>query len=46
MTVPAEAVQTGADGNSKFVMVIAPDSAAHKKPVTLGIQNARMMCRS
>lgn len=39
ITVPAEAVQTGADGNSKFVMAIGADSAAHKKPVTIGIQN-------
>lgn len=37
MTIPAEAVQTGTDGTSKFVMVIGSDSAAHKKPVTLGI---------
>jgi len=37
LTVPAEAIQTAADGNSKFVMVIGADSAAHKKPVTLGI---------
>jgi RND family efflux transporter MFP subunit len=38
LTVPAEAIQAGSDGNSKFVMVIAPDSTAHKKVVTLGIQ--------
>ena len=37
MAVPAEAIQTATDGNSKFVMVIGSDSAAHKKPVTLGI---------
>jgi multidrug efflux pump subunit AcrA (membrane-fusion protein) len=37
MTVPAEAIQTASDGNGKFVMVIGPDSAAHKRPVTLGI---------
>ncbi len=37
MTVPAEAIQTATDGNSKFVMVIGSDSAAHKKPITLGI---------
>lgn len=37
MTVPAEAIQTGTDGTSKFVMVIGSDSAAHKKPVTLGV---------
>jgi HlyD family secretion protein len=38
LTVPAEAIQTGPDGTSKFVMVIAPDSTAHKKAVTVGIQ--------
>jgi multidrug efflux pump subunit AcrA (membrane-fusion protein) len=38
LTVPVEAIQAGSDGNSKFVMVIAPDSTAHKKAVTLGIQ--------
>ena len=40
LTVPAEAIQTGSDGTSKFVMVIAPDSTAHKKVVTVGIQTA------
>jgi len=40
LTVPADAVQVSADGGSKFVMTIAPDSTAHKKTVTLGIQNA------
>jgi RND family efflux transporter MFP subunit len=40
LTVPIDAVQVSADGNSKFVMVIAADSTAHKKTVTLGIQNA------
>ncbi|MGP8260451.1 MAG: efflux RND transporter periplasmic adaptor subunit [Acidobacteriaceae bacterium] len=40
LTVPADAIQSSPDGSSKFVMVIAPDSTAHKKPVTLGIQNA------
>ena len=40
LTVPAEAIQTAADGTSKFVMVIAPDSTAHKKAVMLGIQTA------
>ncbi|HWB31919.1 MAG TPA: efflux RND transporter periplasmic adaptor subunit [Acidobacteriaceae bacterium] len=38
LTVPAEAIQTAADGTSKFVMVIASDGTAHKRPVTLGIQ--------
>jgi len=37
ITIPAEAVQTAADGTSKFVMVIGSDSTAHKRPVTLGI---------
>jgi len=40
LTVPAEAIQTSADGGGKFVMVIAPDSTAHKKTVTIGIQTA------
>jgi HlyD family secretion protein len=40
LTVPAEAIQTGPDGTSKFVMIISADSTAHKKAVTLGIQNA------
>lgn len=40
LTVPTDAIQTGPDGASKFVMVIAPDSTAHKKAVTLGIQTA------
>jgi RND family efflux transporter MFP subunit len=40
LTVPAEAIQSSPDGSSKFVLVIAPDSTAHKKTVTLGIQNA------
>ena len=40
LTVPADTIQTGPDGTSKFVMVIAPDSTAHKKAVTLGIQTA------
>jgi multidrug efflux pump subunit AcrA (membrane-fusion protein) len=40
LMVPSAAVQTDADGTSKFVMAIAPDSTAHKKVVTLGIQSA------
>jgi len=40
LKIPSEAVQTGQDGTSKFVMVIAADSTAHKKAVTLGIQSA------
>jgi HlyD family secretion protein len=39
ITVPTEAIQAAADGSSKFVMVIGADSAAHKKPVIIGIQN-------
>lgn len=39
-TVPTEAIQSSPDGTSKFVMVIAPNSTAQKKTVTLGIQNA------
>lgn len=38
MTIPAAAVQTATDG-SKFVMVVASDGTAQKKPVTLGIVN-------
>lgn len=37
--VPASAVIAGQDGTSKSVMVIAGDGTAHKKPVTLGVQN-------
>ena len=40
LTIPVAAIQTGADGNSKSVMVIASDGTAHKKSVTLGLQNA------
>jgi HlyD family secretion protein len=40
LTISPDAIQTDADGTSKFVMVIAPDSTAHKKPVTIGIQTA------
>jgi HlyD family secretion protein len=38
LLVPADAIQIGADGTSKVVMVIAADGTAHKKAVTLGIQ--------
>jgi len=38
LLIPAEAVQTAQDGTSKFVMVIGPDSIAHQRTVTLGIQ--------
>jgi multidrug efflux pump subunit AcrA (membrane-fusion protein) len=40
LTVPVAAIQVGPDGVSKFVMVIASDSTAHKRAVTLGIQTA------
>jgi HlyD family secretion protein len=40
LTIPSEAVQTGTDGSSKSVMVIAADGTAHKKAITLGLQNA------
>ncbi len=39
LTIPAEAIQTGTDGNSKSVMIIAADGTAHKKGITLGLQN-------
>ncbi len=40
LLVPSETLQTAPDG-SKFVMVIGTDSAAHKHPVTIGIQTAK-----
>jgi len=40
LTVPAGAIQSSPDGSNKFVMVVGPDSTAHKKTVTLGIQTA------
>jgi HlyD family secretion protein len=40
LLVPAEAVQTDADGTSKFVLVIKADGTATKRPITLGIRNA------
>jgi HlyD family secretion protein len=40
LVLPAEAVQTGPDGESKFVLVIKPDATAAKRPVTLGIRNS------
>ena len=39
LLLPQEAIQTGPDGVSKFVLVITPDGAAVKKTVTLGITN-------
>lgn len=41
LTIPAEAVQTAADGASKYVMVIGPDSAAHKRAIKPGIVTAQ-----
>jgi RND family efflux transporter MFP subunit len=38
LLVPLEAVQTGPDGESKFVLVIKPNGTAAKQPVTLGIR--------
>ena len=38
--IPVSAVLTSQDG-SKSVMVIGTDGAAHRKPVTLGIQDGR-----
>jgi len=40
LLIPAEAIQAGPDGVSKFVMLMASDGTAHKKPVTLGITTA------
>jgi multidrug efflux pump subunit AcrA (membrane-fusion protein) len=39
LLVPLEAVQTEADGVSKFVLVIKADGSADKRPVTLGLRN-------
>jgi len=40
LLVPAEAVQTTAEG-SKYVMVIGSDGSAHRHPVTIGIQSEK-----
>jgi RND family efflux transporter MFP subunit len=40
LTIPSSAVMAAQEGGDKYVMVIAPDSTAHKKAVTLGIQSA------
>jgi HlyD family secretion protein len=40
LLVPLEAVQTGPDGESKFVLVIKPNGTAAKQSVTLGIRNS------
>jgi HlyD family secretion protein len=39
LLLPLEAIQTGPDGESKFVLVIKADGTATKRPVTLGIRN-------
>jgi HlyD family secretion protein len=38
LVIPGDSIQTAQDGSAKFVMVIGPDSIAHKRAVTLGIQ--------
>jgi RND family efflux transporter MFP subunit len=38
LLIPGDSIQTAQDGSAKFVMVIGPDSIAHKRTVTLGIQ--------
>jgi HlyD family secretion protein len=40
LLVPLEAVQTEADGVSKFVLVIKSDGSAEKRAVTLGLRNS------
>jgi multidrug efflux pump subunit AcrA (membrane-fusion protein) len=40
LLVPFEAVQTGPDGESKFVLVIKPNGTAAKQSVTLGIRTS------
>jgi RND family efflux transporter MFP subunit len=42
LIIPAEAVQTEADGVSKFVMIVKPDGSAAKHPVTLGIRTSEL----
>jgi HlyD family secretion protein len=41
LLLPVEAVQTGPDGESKFVLIIKSDGTAAKRPVTLGIRNSQ-----
>src|ERR1700733_3039593 len=41
LLIPTEAVQTEADGVSKFVLVIKSDGSADKHPVTLGLRNSQ-----
>jgi HlyD family secretion protein len=40
LILPSDAVQTGPDGEAKFVLVITPQGAAGKRTVTLGIRTA------
>jgi HlyD family secretion protein len=40
LLLPLVAVQTGPDGESKFVLVVKSDGTAAKRPVTLGIRNS------
>jgi HlyD family secretion protein len=40
LLVPLEAVQTGPDGESKFVLVIKPNGTTAKQSVTLGIRTS------
>ena len=43
LLVPAEALQTAADGSAKFVMVIDSDGTARKRPVTVGLKSAELV---
>ena len=45
MLIPTEAVQstTNSEGSGKFVLVMASDGTAHKRPVTLGIQTTEQV---
>ncbi len=40
LLIPIEAVQTGPDGESKFVLIIKPNGTAAKKSLTLGIRTS------
>jgi HlyD family secretion protein len=45
LLIPTEAIQatTSIEGSGKFVLVMASDGTAHKRPVTLGIQTAEQV---
>jgi HlyD family secretion protein len=43
LLIPAEALQTAADGGAKFVMVIASDGTARKRTVTVGLKSAELV---